>query len=94
MVGRTSPPAQGWLHTYQNILDGTFRFRVREKNVAISLRECLHPSFEHSVLGVEVSVDSAWPRENLLARISENALKYTSDPDLNSEWFDLTAART
>jgi hypothetical protein len=48
-----------WLwHTDQNILDRTFWFGAREKNVTLGLRKRLDPFFKLSVLGMEASVNS------------------------------------
>jgi len=54
----TSPPAQGWFHAYQDVLDGSIGWRIRDEYVTVGLRECLHPFFKRAVLGLEVTVGS------------------------------------
>src|SRR5262245_39575368 len=39
-------------------MDGTFGFRIREKDVAIGLRASPHPLFKLSVCGMEASIKS------------------------------------
>src|SRR5262249_10262780 len=45
--------SQRRLHAYQNVLDRTFWLGTREKYVAVSLREYLHPLFKRSVIGLK-----------------------------------------
>jgi hypothetical protein len=56
VVCRTSPPTQGRLHAYQNVLNWSEWFRIWHKDVTIGLRERLHSFLKLSVCGFEASV--------------------------------------
>jgi len=58
VMRRTSPPAKGWLHAHEDVVDGTFRLSIREKDVALGFRECLHAFLKLAVGSVEVHIES------------------------------------